>query len=198
MINQVWFFLIGFGIAVSLGNGHTALISDVIFANCGKAIEFTIGLAGVIAFWSGILKIAETAGLTDRVAGWFKPFLNRLFPAIKTRNGIMGLISMTFAANMLGLGNLATPLGLKTMTELQKINPKKERASDEICTFICLILGGFSIIPTTLIALRSQAGSANPAFVVGPVFLITFCGTLVALVSNWVFLKIEKRRRKKE
>lgn len=198
MINQVWLFLIGFGITVALGNGKTAMVSEVIFANSGKAIEFTIGLAGVIAFWSGILKIAETAGLTDMVAGWFRPLMNRLFPGLKRHKGILGLISMTFAANMLGLGNLATPLGLKTMTELQKINPEKERASDEICTFICLILGGFSMIPTTLIALRSQAGSANPTSVVGPVLVITFCGTLMALVVNFMALKTSARRRKRQ
>ncbi|MGE5583651.1 MAG: nucleoside recognition domain-containing protein [Bacillota bacterium] len=190
MINTVWLVLVGFGIALAIGTGKVALISPIIFTSANKAIQFTFGLAGTLAFWSGILKIAEASGITAEIAKFFQPVLRRLFPDLGTEKPILGLISLTLAANLLGLGNMATPLGLKTMTELQKFNHEPEKASAEICTFLTLVLGGLTLIPSTLIAIRSQAGSENPAVILGPVLIVTLAGTVVGLLVNYAVLKV--------
>ena len=133
MINTIWLVLMGLGIGVAIATGKTALVSEVIFASADQAIKFCFGLAGMIAFWSGILKIAEVSGITEKIALLFQPILNKLFPTLSGQKPLLGLISLTLAANFLGLGNVATPLGLNTMAELAKINPEPGKASREIC-----------------------------------------------------------------
>jgi spore maturation protein A len=197
MINTVWFILMGLGIAISILTGKLSIITPTIFTSADQAIRFSLGLAGMIAFWSGILKIAEVSGITEVIAKFFQPLLKLLFPSIANQRKTLGLISLTVAANLLGLGNIATPLGLKTMAELQELNPEHEKASDEICTFLALVLGGLSIIPSTLIAIRAQAGSKDAAIILGPVFLTTLIGTLTALIINYIALKITNRRIKR-
>lgn len=193
VINIVWLILMGLGTLVAMGTGKISLVGKVIFESAGQAVNFTIGLAGIIAFWSGILKVAEASGITADVARWFQPLLSRLFPGIPRGHKALGLISMTIAANFLGLGNIATPFGLKTMTELKQLNPDQDSASDAICTFMALVFGGICLIPTTLMAIRSRAGSANPAAVIGPIFLITLAGTGLELIINHVAIRFSKR-----
>jgi len=197
IINQVWLFLVGVGIAVAAAKGQSHLISESIFADCQKAIQFTIGLAGVIAFWSGMLKVAEASGITETLAKWFEPILAKLFPGIPKGNSLLGLIALTLSSNMLGLGNVTTPLGIKTMQELQKLNPEPTKASNHICTFLALVLGGFSILPSTLIALRAQAGSKNATLVLGPIILISLGGTIMALLINYLFLKFNRQGKRR-
>ncbi|TCL69932.1 spore maturation protein A [Hydrogenispora ethanolica] len=198
MINTIWMFLIGFGILVAASTGHIGVISDTIFNSSTKAVEFTFGLAGMIALWSGILKVAETAGITEWIAKIFQPILALLFPSLKTAQSALGLISMTVAANMLGLGNVATPIGLKTMAELQGHNQTPNQASPEICTFMTLVFGGLSLIPSTLIAIRSQAGSSQPALVLGPVLIITLIATSAGLLFNHLALRLDDWYHRKE
>lgn len=188
MINAVWMFLVGLGIITAALNGKIMLISDSIFTSAAKAVEFSFGLAGMIAFWTGILKIAEAARITEVIARLFQPLFRQLFPTLRHQKKVLGLISMTMAANLLGLGNVATPLGLKTMAELTELSPDPKQASNDICTFMTIILGGLSIIPTTLIAIRSQAGSTNPALVLLPVFIITLAATIAGLTFNFLAL----------
>ncbi len=195
MINHVWLFLVGVGIAIATVKGQSHLISEIIFQDCQKAIQFTIGLAGIIAFWSGILKVAEASGVTETLAKWFEPILARLFPGIPKKNNLLGLIALTLTSNMLGLGNVTTPLGIKTMQELQKFNPEPAKASNHICTFLALVLGGFSILPSTLISLRSQAGSKNATLILGPIILISLGGTITALLVNYLCIKFYKGKR---
>ncbi len=197
MINKVWLFLLGMGITVAIVAGKTSLISETIFSSADKAIHFTFGLAGMIAFWSGILKIAEVSGINEIIAKLFQPLLAILFPSLSKQKSLLGLISLTVAANLLGLGNIATPLGLKTIFELQKVNPNPEKASNEICTFLALVLGGLSLIPTTLIAIRTHAGSKNSAIILGPVLIVTIVGTLTCLIVNLLALKINDWNNKR-
>jgi spore maturation protein A len=193
MINIVWFFLMSVSILVAAGTGKTALISNSIFTSTGKAVEFTIGLAGIIAFWSGILKIAETSGVTEAIAKIFQPLLSKLFPKIPKGHQALGLISMTVAANLFGLGNIATPLGLKTMAELKTLSTDPDNASNATCSFMALVFGGLSIIPTTLIAIRARAGSSNPALIIAPVFILSLIGTLMSLFINYLALKLANK-----
>lgn len=198
MINIVWFLLIFISVFTAAASGKINLISETVFQSSGNAIEFTIGLAGAIAFWSGILKVAEASGMTETLAKVFQPLFAKLFPKVARHKQIIGLISMTVTANLLGLGNVATPLGLKTMEELQAVNMRQERASDEICTFMILVLGGLSILPTTLMAIRARAGSDNPNLILIPVFLVSLVGTFTGLTLNYIILKITSWMLRKE
>ena len=198
MINSIWLFLLFLSILAAAATGKIQLVTETIFSSAGSAIEFCFGLAGAIAFWSGILKVAEASGVTTRIAKIFQPVLNKLFPKLSQNPKILGLISMTFTANLLGLGNVATPLGLKTMEELQNVNPRKEEASNEICTFIILTLGGLCLLPTTLMAIRAKAGSANPAIILGPIILITLTGTIISLCINFLIIRLMNKQHNKE
>lgn len=190
MINTIWMLLVGLGIGIAAVSGKTAQISPVIFDSSRQAIEFAFGLAGMIAFWSGMLKIAEASGITAKIAKLFRPLLTLLFPDLKQDQTALGMISLTIAANLLGLGNMSTPLGLKTMERLQSHNSDPKRASNSICTFMILIFGGFCVIPSTLIAVRSQTGSTNPAIVLIPLSIITFIGTTFSLILNFLAIKL--------
>jgi spore maturation protein A len=196
MINTVWMLLLGLGIGIAAVSGKTPQISATIFDSSRQAIEFAFGLAGMIAFWSGILKIAEASGMTAWIAGLFRPLLSLLFPELKQDQSTLGMIALTIAANLLGLGNVATPLGLKTMEKLQSHNSDPKRASNSICTFMILIFGGLCVIPSTLIAIRSQAGSVNPALVLIPLSIITFLGTTFSLMLNYFAIKIYSKAKK--
>jgi spore maturation protein A len=198
MINTVWLFLFVSGIITAATTGKIALVSTTIFSSTAEAIEFTIGLAGTIAFWSGMLKVAEASGITNMIAKLFQPALRLLFPLLSDRPDILGAIALTLAANLLGLGNVATPLGLETMARLQTLNPKKDTVSPEITTFLALVLGGLTVLPTTLIALRARAGSTQPALIVIPVLLVTLFGTLVGLGVNYAARRICYWRCRKE
>ncbi len=201
MINTVWMLLLGIGIGAAAASGKIDQVSPVIFNSARQAIEFAFGLTGMIAFWSGMLKIAEASGITAGIAKLFRPLLTLLFPDLKRDQSALGMISLTMAANLLGLGNVATPLGLKTIEKIQSHNPNPERASDSICTFMILIFGGLCVIPSTLIAVRSQTGSVNPALILLPLILITLSGTVFSLTLNYLAIKITalewKGKRKK-
>ncbi len=190
MINTVWMLLLGLGIGIAAASGKAAQISPAVFDSSRQAVEFAFGLAGMIAFWSGILKIAEASGITAGIAKLFRPLLSLLFPDLKQDQSALGMISLTIAANLLGLGNVATPLGLKTMEKLQSHNSNPERASNSICTFMILIFGGLCVIPSTLIAIRSQAGSENPALILIPLLIITILGTAFSLTLNYLAIKM--------
>jgi spore maturation protein A len=198
MINNVWLFLILSSIGVAAATGKISLVSDTVFSNTAQALEFTIGLAGTIAFWSGMLKVAEAAGITRWVAKLFRPALKWLFPSFGNDSGLLGSIALTLSANLLGLGNVATPLGLETMNRLQRTNPRKEGVSREICTFLALVLGGLTIMPSTLIGIRARAGSVEPALIVVPVFLVTLFGTAVGLTVNYLADRVTRRQQRKE
>lgn len=193
MINIIWFILVGIGILIAAGTGKSEIISTSIFTSAGKAIEFSIGLAGVMAFWSGILKIAEVSGITEALAKLFQPIFVKLFPKIPKNHPVLGLISLTVSANFLGLGNVATPVGLKTMTELKALNPDPDQASDATCTFMALVFGSLSLIPSTVIAIRAQAGSNNPALIIAPVFIISLAGTLIGLLINYIAIRLTRK-----
>jgi spore maturation protein A len=193
MINVIWLILIVAGVLIAAGTGKTELISSSIFGNATKAIEFSIGLAGIMAFWSGMLKIAESSGITEILAKLFQPLFAKLFPKIPKNHPVLGLISLTVSANFLGLGNIATPIGLKTMAELKTMSPDPEQASDSTCTFMALVFGSLSLIPSTVIAIRAQAASINPALIIPPVFLVSLAGTVIALLVNYLAIRLTRK-----
>lgn len=183
MINVIWFLLLAIGIVVGVANGRTQEVTEAAIDSAETAVELAIGLIGIMALWLGIMKIAEEGGLVRLLAKAVKPVMVRLFPDVPAEHPAMGSMLMNIAANILGLGNAATPLGLKAMIELQKINPHKETASNAMCTFLALNTSSLTLIPATIIGLRAAADSQNPTEVIGPIIVATTASTIAAIIA---------------
>ncbi len=149
----------------------------------GTAVNIALGLIGIMALWLGIMKIAEEAGLIAIIARVLKPITKRLFPQVPTDHPAMGSMIMNISANMLGLGNAATPFGLKAMEELDTLNPKKGTATNAMCTFLAINTAGMTLIPATAIAIRAAAGSSEPAIIIGTSLFASFCATVAGLTA---------------
>ena len=175
-----------------LGQVTTAAIKA---ANTG--VEIAIGLIGVMALWLGVMKVAEEAGLTKALARMVKPITRWLFPTIPSEHPAIGAMIMNIAANMLGLSNAATPLGLKAMEELDKLNPNKGEATDDMCTFLVLNTSAITLVPATAIAIRASLGSQNPQMIIVPAILAATCATIVGVTTVKLIQKFNKKRKAK-
>ena len=190
MINIIWFFLIVISIFVGGIRGQIEKVTKAAIDSANSAVEISLGFIGVMALWLGLMKIAEEAGLIHVIARGLKPIMIRLFPEVPADHPAMGAIVLNIAANMLGLGNAATPLGLKAMRELQKLNPKKETASNAMCTLLALNTSSVQLIPATTIALMTAAGSRNPTAIIGTTLLATSVSTITAVIAVKFFEKL--------
>lgn len=175
-----------------LGQVTTAAIKA---ANTG--VEIAIGLIGVMALWLGVMKVAEEAGLTKVLARMVKPITRWLFPSIPSEHPAIGAMIMNIAANMLGLSNAATPLGLKAMEELDKLNPNKGEATDDMCTFLVLNTSAITLVPATAIAIRASLGSQNPQMIIVPAILAATCATIVGVTTVKLIQRFNRIRKKK-
>lgn len=191
MISILWAFLIILGIVYAFFSGNISIINESILVNANKAFELIVSLLPTIVLWSGIMKIAEDAGILDKFSSFLQPILSRIFPTIPRNHQALGYISSNIAANMLGLGSAATPFGLKAMGELQKINNQKDRASEAMITFLVLNTAGVTLIPTMIIALRLGFGSANPTEIIAPAVLSTMCSSIAAVTIDY-FIRRKK------
>lgn len=153
----------------------------------GTAVNIALGLIGIMALWLGVMKVAEEAGLIYVIARALRPLTKFLFPKIPTDHPAVGSMIMNISANMLGLSNAATPFGLKAMEELDKLNPNKGTASNEMCTFLAINTAGLTLIPTTAIAIRAAAGSSNPAIIIGTTMFAAVCATITAIIAVKIF-----------
>ncbi len=194
MVNYIWFFLILIGITFSFFTGNIDKINDSILTNGTESLDLVLSILPIIVLWTGILRIAEDAGLLKKFAKAVEPLLSRLFPDVPKDNPALGYIASNVAANMMGLGSAATPFGLKAMKELQKINDKKDTASVPMITFLVLNTGGVTIVPTTVLALRLAQGSMNPSEIIVPGIIATFCSSVGGLLLDYY---IRKKRRKR-
>ena len=171
-----------------------AVTRDGILRYAKIAVELAIGLIGIMALWLGLMKIAEQSGLVSALARSLKSVMTRLFPDVPPDHPAMGAMIMNIAANMLGLGNAATPLGLKAMEELNRLNKKTGTATDAMCTFLVINTSSVQLIPATVIAIRAASGSTNPTEIIGPVILATTINTVVGIITvkllaRWSFFK---------
>ena len=189
MVSYIWLFLISSGIIYSLLSGNIEVINNSILTNANDAINLILELLPIIVLWTGILKIAEVSGLLDKFARLLKPLLSRLFPSVPKDNKALGYIASNIAANMMGLGSAATPAGLKAINELQKINPKKDVASTPMITFLVLNTAGVTIIPTTILALRTSYNSLNPSEIIIPAFIATFSSCVAGVFLDYIIRK---------
>ena len=171
-----------------------AVTQEGILRYARVAVELAIGLIGIMALWLGLMKIAEQSGLISALARSLKPVMTRLFPDVPPDHPAMGAMVMNISANMLGLGNAATPLGLKAMDELNRLNNKMGTATDAMCTFLVINTSSVQLIPAAVIAIRAASGSANPTEIIGPVILATTVNTTVGIITvkllaRWSFFK---------
>lgn len=185
MINKLWGFFIIIGIIVMISTENIEALNDTILNSSKSGINMVLDLIPVIVLWSGIMKIAENSGLLNKVAKVFRPLLSKLFPTLKKDSKALGYITSNIAANALGLGNAATPFGLKAMEEMQKENDNKDTASDAMITFLVLNTSGVTIIPTTVIALRMMHGSTGPEEIIIPAILATICSSIAGLTFDY-------------
>ncbi|MHB1686597.1 MAG: nucleoside recognition domain-containing protein [Ignavibacteriaceae bacterium] len=149
----------------------------------GSAVNISLGLIGVMALWLGVMKVAEEAGLISIIARWLKPVTKKLFPDVPSDHPAMGSMIMNISANMLGLGNAATPFGLKAMEELNELNPEKGVATNAMCTFLAINTAGMTLIPATAIAIRAASGSSEPAIIIGTSLFASFCATVAGITA---------------
>jgi spore maturation protein A len=223
MLNHIWFAMIFIAIVVAAGNDiynellspepagvtkqekeprnlneETKLgqITSAALEGASTAVEIAIGLIGIMALWLGVMKVAEEAGLTQMIARAVKPITRWLFPSIPSDHPAIGAMIMNIAANMLGLSNAATPLGLKAMDELDKLNPHKGEATDDMITFLVINTSAITLIPATAIAIRASLGSSNPQMIIIPSVMAATCATLVGITTVKLIQRFNRRKSK--
>ena len=190
VLNYIWifFFITAFIVAVvqTLFFGNFGIWNDIMnstFSSAKTAFEISLGLTGVLSLWLGLMKIGERGGVIATFSRWISPLFCRLFPDLPKDHPAFGSIFMNLSANMLGLDNAATPLGLKAMKEMQEVNPDKERASNPMIMFLVLNTTGLTLVPLGVMVYRAQMGAANPSDIFLPILIATYVSTLVGLVA---------------
>ncbi len=189
MLNYIWMGMLIIGFVVGMLNGRLEQVTQAAFNSAGRAVELSIGLLGMMCLWSGLMHIAEKSGLLKFIARMARPLLRLLFPQLANNDKALGAIVMNLAANFLGLGNAATPLGIRAMSELQKVNRSRDTASDSMCMFLVLNTSAIQLIPTTVIALRSSAGSAVPSEITACIWIASICASITGIVAAGILSK---------
>jgi spore maturation protein A len=187
MVNVIWLGLILAGIIVAALNGRIETVSEAAFAGAKTGVTVCFGLISILAFWLGIMRIAEASGLLRKLQRLLQPVARFLFPDVPKDHPAMGYILSNMSANLLGLGNAATPMGIKAMEELQKLNPDPKTATPAMCTFLALNTSSITLIPTTIIAIRLNYGSANAVEIVGTTLFATMLSTMAAILLDKFF-----------
>jgi spore maturation protein A len=192
MLNIVWPIFIIISIVYAIFSGNMENLNKGIFDSIDNVVDFSLTLVGVTCFWTGIMKIASNTKIIEYLSKMLQPIINFLFPNIKEQSDSNKSIVMNIVANILGLGNAATPLGLKAMSELQAENKSKGKLSDNMMMLIVLNTASLQIIPTTVLAIRSSLGSSNPNIIIFPVWIATVCAAIVGVIATKVLIKIQK------
>lgn len=192
MINIIWAALLIIGFVVGAATGNLDAVTDAAIENAETGVSIALGLIGIMTLWLGIMKIAEDAGLVQKLANLIKPITTRLFPDVPADHPAIGAVVMNLAANILGLGNAATPLGLKAMQELQKINKKKDTATDAMVMFLAINTSSVTLVPASTIAILSAAGATNPTDIIGPTIIATTVSTVVAVIVTKIMQKLPR------
>jgi spore maturation protein A len=184
IVNWIWLFFIVAGFAVAAAQGKADVMTQAVFDGAKSGVTICFGLISILVFWMGMMRIAEQSGLLNKLAVLLRPVVRLLFPDIPKNHPAIGYIMSNMSANILGLGNAATPMGIKAMQELQKLNPDKETASPAMCTLLALNTASITLIPTTLIAIRMNYQSQNPAEIVGTTLIATAIATSAAILAD--------------
>ena len=201
MLNYIWLSMIILAVVLGGINGKIENVTKSAIDSAGNAVVIAIGLIGIMALWLGIVKIAEDSGLMKLVAKAIAPILRRLFPDVPADHPALGSMTMNIAANMLGLSNAATPLGLKAMEDLEKLNKNPGIATNAMCTFLTVNTAGFQLIPATMIGILASSGSKDPTVIIGTTLAAGFTAvvtgvTVVKILEKLPLFSIERASRK--
>ena len=189
MVNRIWSAFIIIGILFTLLTGQLELINKIILESTKSTFDLTVQIFPVIALWLGIMNIAQVSGLLKKISELISPYLGKLFPGIPKGHEALSLIASNIVINMFGLGNAATPFGLKAMQSLQELNDKKETASDSMVTFLIINTSGVTLIPTTVISMRMMYGSNHPTEIVLACILATVISSLSGIIIDYIIRK---------
>ena len=192
MLNLVWPIFIISSIIFAIISGNVDSLNKAILESSNTAVQLCITLLGTMCLWNGVMKIASETTVINKITYFLRPIMKLLFPKIKKNTTIYEEISMNVVANILGLGNAATPLGIKAMNSMQKNNKNKDELTDEMAMFIVLNTASIQIIPTTIIAIRNSLNSNNPTNIIFPVWVATICAAIAGISATKFFIKIGK------
>ncbi len=181
-MNKIWIWIIIFSVIIGIINGESQAMTSCLFDSASSTVETCINVFGVMSLWAGIMKIAELSGFINKLQILVRPFMKILFPEVSKTSPALPLIAMNMTANLIGIGNIATPLGIKAMQDMQKENPNKKRLSRPMMTFIILNTASIELIPSTVLALRTTYSSENPAEIVFPVLIASFVSAIAGIV----------------
>ncbi|GAB4295673.1 MAG: nucleoside recognition domain-containing protein [Myxococcota bacterium] len=190
MMNYIWMGIILISFVSAAVMGRMEATTKAMIDSAKDAVELAIGLVGLMAFWLGVMRVAQDGGLLDRIARAIKPLMARLFPDVPSEHPAMSAMIMNIAANILGLANAATPFGIKAMMELNKLNTRKGVATNAMCLFLAINTSNVTLLPMGVIAVRAAAGSEKAAAIVGSTLFATFCSTLVAIVAAKLLVRL--------
>lgn len=190
VINHIWFWMMVIPILAGIATNRMEAVTKAGFDSAMSAVELAVKLIGVMTLWLGLMKIAENGGLMTMVARMLRPVMTRLFPDVPPEHPAMGAMIMNFAANMLGLGNAATPMGIKAMMELNKLAPAGGQASNAMILFLAINTSSIALLPLGVIGMRAAAGARNPADILVPGLLATICSTGMAIVAALLFNRL--------
>jgi spore maturation protein A len=183
MLNYIWFGLMAIALVVAAFKGTADAVTKGAVESATSAVQIAIGLVGVMTLWLGMMRVAEASGLVSVVGRALRPVLRWLFPEVPADHPAAGAIVLALAANMLGLNNAATPLGIKAMEELQTLNPDKDTATNAMVTLMAVTTAGVQFVPASMIGVLTAAGSANPTAIIAPTSVATFIGTIAAVIA---------------
>ena len=189
----IWTVLLVAAVVTAAATGRMADLAGAAAESAGRAVTVSLGLVGVMALWLGLMRVAEEAGLVDLLARAVRPVLRRLFPEVPADHPAMGPMVMNVAANLLGLGNAATPFGVRAMQELETLNPSKGTASDAQALFCAINTASLQLVPATVIALRAGAGSRAPHEIIVATLLASACGVVVAVTAARLLARLGRR-----
>lgn len=189
MLNKIWPFFIIISFIYGIYSGNIFNINNAIFESTNQTVELCLTMFGTLCLWNGIMKIATETSLIEKLTKFLKPVINFIFPEIKNNKKISKEISMNMVANILGLGNASTPLGLKAMDSMQKENKDKTKLSDSMAMFILVNTASLQIIPTTVISIRSSLGSENPTKIIFAVWVATAVAFITAIFGGKILMK---------
>ncbi|NCU18315.1 nucleoside recognition domain-containing protein [Pallidibacillus pasinlerensis] len=197
MINIIWVAMTVIGIVFAMVNGRMEEVNKAVFEGAQEAVTLCIGFISVLVFWLGLMRIAQTSGLLDKLSLLFTPLMKKIFPDVPADHPALGYILSNMIANMFGLGNAATPLGIKAMEQLKVLNGGRNEASRSMVTFLVINTSSITIIPTTVLAIRMNYGSVSPAEIVLPTIITSlFATTCAVLIDRYMYNRKNRNRVK--
>jgi len=190
MLNYIWIGLLLIGFIIGIFTGRIDQVTKAAMDSAQTAVTVCIGLLGVMCLWTGLMKVAEKSGLVTGIGRLVRPILSFLFPGIPKNHPALGAIVMNLVANFLGLGNAATPLGIKAMNELQTLSKDKKTATDSMCMFLVLNTAAIQLVPANIIALRTSEGSKKPAEIIVCIWIASICATIMGIIAAKLLARV--------